>query len=209
VVPPAELREWVDRAEEAGFQFSAHAIGDEAVAETLEAFAGTADPAAARHRVEHAEVLTDELVERFAEAGVVASVQPNFHKWAREGGLYETRLGPERTRESNPLGSLLEAGVPLAFGSGAMPIGPLFGVEQAVTAPAPEQRVGVTEALRAYTLGSAYAGFDEDRMGTVERGKLADLVVLDESPWEVDPGEIADIDVAMTVVDGCVVYRCE
>jgi len=209
VVPPAELREWVDRAEEAGFQFSAHAIGDEAVAETLEAFAGTADPAAARHRVEHAEVLTDELVERFAEAGVVASVQPNFHKWAREGGLYETRLGPERTRESNPLGSLLEAGVPLAFGSGAMPIGPLFGVEQAVTAPAPEQRVGVTEALRAYTLGGAYAGFDEDRMGTVERGKLADLVVLDESPWEVDPGEIADIDVAMTVVDGCVVYRCE
>jgi predicted amidohydrolase YtcJ len=207
VVPPAELREWVERAEDAGFQFTAHAIGDEAVAETLDAFAECEDPAAARHRVEHAEVLTDELVERFAELGVVASVQPNFHKWAREGGLYETRLGPERTRASNPLGSLVEAGVPLAFGSDTMPLGPLFGVEQAVTAPSPEQRVGVTEALRAYTYGAAYAGFDEGRMGTVERGKLADLVVLEASPWDVDPHDIADIDVEMTVVDGRVVYR--
>ena len=209
VVPPNELREWVGRAEEAGFQFTAHAIGDEAVRETLDAFAECEDPAAARHRVEHAEVLTAELVERFAEVGAVASVQPNFHKWAREGGLYETRLGVDRTRESNPLGSLLEAGVPLAFGSDTMPLGPLFGVCQAVTAPAPEQRVGVTEALRAYTHGAAYAGFDEDRMGTVERGKLADLVVLEESPWAVDPEAIADIDVAMTVVDGNVVYRRE
>jgi len=209
VVPPEELREWVARAEEAGFQFTAHAIGDEAIEETLEAFAGTEDPAAARHRIEHAEVLTEELIERFADLGVVASVQPNFHKWAREGGLYETRLGVERTRASNPLGSLLEAGVPLAFGSDTMPLGPLFGIGQAVTAPAPEQRVGVTEALRAYTHGSAYAGFDEDRMGTIERGKLADLVVLRESPWGVQPDGIADIDVAMTVVDGNVVYRSD
>ncbi|MEF8867320.1 MAG: amidohydrolase [Haloarculaceae archaeon] len=209
VVPPAELREWVERAEDAGFQFTAHAIGDEAVRETLDAYADCEDPAAARHRVEHAEVLTEELIERFAEVGAVASVQPNFHKWAREGGLYETRLGVERTRESNPLGALLEAGVPLAFGSDTMPLGPLFGIQQAVTAPAPEQRVGVTEALRAYTRGAAYAGFDEDRMGTVERGKLADLVVLEDSPWDVDPERIAEIDVATTIVDGEVVYRRE
>jgi hypothetical protein len=207
VVPPEELREWVERAEDAGFQFTAHAIGDEAVHETLGAFAECEDPASARHRVEHAEVLTDESVERFADLGVVASVQPNFLKWAREGGLYETRLGVERTRESNPFASLLEAGVPLAFGSDTMPLGPLFGIEQAVTAPAPEQRIGVTEALRAYTHGAAYAGFDEDRMGTVERGKLADLVVLEESPWTVEPDGVGDIDVAMTVVDGDVVYR--
>jgi hypothetical protein len=207
VVPPEELREWVERAEDAGFQFSTHAIGDEAVAETLAAYAECADPATARHRVEHAEVLSDELIERFAELGVVASVQPNFHKWAREGGLYETRLGAARTRATNPFRTLLDAGVPLAFGSDTMPIGPLFGVRQAVTAPAPEQRLDVTEALRAYTFGAAYAGFDEDRMGTVERGKLADLVLLEASPWAVDPDEIADIDVAMTIVDGRVVYR--
>jgi predicted amidohydrolase YtcJ len=75
-----------------------------------------------------------------------------------------------------------------------MPMGPLYGVEQAVTAPEPGQRLGVTEALAAYTRGAAYAGFDEDRMGTVQPGKLGDLVVLEESPWAVASEEIANVD---------------
>ena len=209
VVTPDELREWVGRAADAGFQFTAHAIGDVAVRETLDAYERTDDPGEARHRVEHAEILDTGLIGRFAERGVVASVQPNFHKWAREGGLYESRLGVERTRETNPLGALAAAGVPLAFGSDTMPLGPLFGIEQAVTAPAPDQRLSVTEALAAYTRGAAYAGFDEDRMGTVEAGKLADLVVLEESPWAVSGDELADVDVWTTVVDGHVVYGAD
>jgi hypothetical protein len=207
VVTPEELREWMADAEAAGFQFTAHAIGDVAVGETLAAYADTDDPGKARHRIEHAEILDEALVRRFAESGVVASVQPNFHKWAREGGLYESRLGERRTRGTNPLGALAAAGVPLAFGSDTMPLGPLFGVEQAVTAPTEGQRLSVTEALAAYTRGAAYAGFDEDRVGTVETGKLADLVVLEESPWAVSPDEVADIDVWRTVVDGRVVYE--
>jgi predicted amidohydrolase YtcJ len=208
VVSPDELREYVERADALGFQFCAHAIGDEAIAATLDAFAET-DAANARHRVEHAEVLTDDLVERFAEVGAVASVQPNFLKWAREGGLYEARLGHERTRASNRFATLRDAGVPLAFGSDTMPLGPLFGVQQAVTAPAPAQRLDVTEALRAYTHGAAYALRDEDRFGTVEPGKHADLVVLDESPWAVAPDAIADIDVTATFVGGDPTYRAE
>jgi len=207
VVPPEELREWVADAEAAGFQFTAHAIGDVAVGETLTVYADTEDPGTARHRIEHAELLDEALVRRFAESGVVASVQPNFHKWAREGGLYESRLGERRTRGTNPLGALADAGVPLAFGSDTMPLGPLFGVEQAVTAPAAGQRLPVTDALAAYTRGAAYAGFDEARVGTVEPGKLADLVVLAASPWEVSPDTIADIDVWRTVVDGRVVHE--
>jgi hypothetical protein len=209
IVPPEELREWVADAEAAGFQFTAHAIGDVAVGETLAAYTGTDDPGSARHRIEHAEILDEALVRRFAESGVVASVQPSFHKWAREGGLYESRLGERRTRGTNPLGALAAAGVPLAFGSDTMPLGPLLGVEQAVTAPATGQRLPVTDALAGYTRGAAYAGFDEDRVGTVEPGKLADLVVLTESPWEVSPDAIADIDVWRTVVDGRVVYERE
>jgi predicted amidohydrolase YtcJ len=81
---------------------------------------------------------------------------------------------------------------------------PLFGIAQVVDAPSPAQELSVTEALRAYTRGGAYAGFAEDRLGTIEVGKRADLVVLEESPWEAD--DIADIDVATTVVDGDVVY---
>jgi len=101
---------------------------------------------------------------------------------------------------------MLEAGVPLAFGSDCMPLDPLLGVEYAVNAPVEAQRLSVTQALRAYTQGAAYAGFDEDRVGTLEVGKKADLVVLEESPWDA-PSRIADIEVTMTMVDGAVVYE--
>jgi predicted amidohydrolase YtcJ len=87
-----------------------------------------------------------------------------------------------------------------------MPLDPLFGIQQAVTAPEPAQRLSVTDALRAYTHGAAYAGFDEDRTGTVEPGTCADVVVLEDSPWAVPDEDIADIGVAMTVVGGDVVH---
>jgi predicted amidohydrolase YtcJ len=209
-VPPAAFRDLFDRATDAGFQVAAHAIGDEAVDAVAEAY-GAADPPAdagtphpARHRIEHAELASDGAIARLADADVVASVQPNFHRWAGESGLYDARLGDRRT-ETNRLGRLADAGVRLAFGSDCMPLDPLFGVHHAVNAPTSDQRLGVTEALRAYTLGSAYAGFDEDRLGTVEPGKRADLVVLEDSPW-AHPGSIRDVDVTLTVVDGDVVY---
>jgi predicted amidohydrolase YtcJ len=203
VVPPAELRDIVSRAEAMDFQVTAHAIGDEAIAETLAAFE---DGEGQRHRIEHAEVLTDDLIERLAASDVVVSGQPNFLKWAREDGLYAERLGDDRRLASNRFGALAEAGATLAFGSDCMPMDPLFGIQQVVTAESPAQRLSVTEALRAYTYGAAYAGFDEDRLGTVDPGKKADLVVLEDSPWEVPDDEIGAIDVAATVVDGTVVY---
>ena len=205
VVDPEELAEAVERAADADLQFTAHAVGDAAVATTLDVFADH-DADHLRHRVEHAELLPDDLVERFAEVGAVASVQPNFLKWAREGGLYESRLG-ERRRAVMPFRDLLEAGVPLAFGSDCMPLDPLFGVQQAVTAPEERQRLSVTEALRAYTLGGAYAAGAETETGTVEPGKRGDLAVLADSPWAVDDDRISDIEVTHTVVDGSVVYR--
>lgn len=208
VVDPEELRELVERADSEGFQLSAHAIGDRAIEEVLDAFEGTDDPAGARHRVEHAELLSDETIERFADSGVVASVQPNFLKWAAEGGLYADRLGDERRARTNRYRELLDAGANLAFGSDCMPLDPLFGVHYAVNAPEPSQRLSVTEALRAYTSGAAYAGFDEHRVGTVEVGKLADLVVLDESPWE-SLESIREVDVTMTLVAGEVVHDAE
>ncbi|QKY20732.1 amidohydrolase [Halolamina sp. CBA1230] len=204
VVDPEELNEIVQKADEAGFQVTAHAIGDEAIDAVLDAFEQTDDPDGMRHRVEHVELASEEAIERFGEMGVVASVQPNFLKWAKEGGLYESRLGARRT-ETNRYALLDGAGAPLAFGSDCMPMDPLLGVHHAVNTDVDTQRLAVTEALRAYTLGAAYAGFDEGRLGTVETGKLADFTVLDRSPWEYE-AEIRDIDVAMTVVDGDVAY---
>jgi len=205
VVTPEELREIADEADAGGLQLTVHAIGDAAITETLDAFETTEAPGAARHRVEHAEVLSDEQIERFAETGIVASVQPNFLRWADEGGLYDARLGSERRERSNRYRDLLDAGAHVAFGSDCMPMDPLLGVHHAVNAPAEGQRLSVTEALRAYTLGGAYAGFDEGRMGTVEAGKHADFVLLEESPWDASE-RIDEIDVEATIVGGDLVY---
>jgi len=201
VVDPDDLAALVERVDGAGLQFVAHAIGDEAISAALDALEGTDGD---RHRIEHAEVLTGDLVDRLAATEVVVSVQPNFLKWADEDGLYDARLGPERRRTTNRFRDLVDAGATLAFGSDCMPLDPLVGIDHAVNAPDPAQRLDVTEALRAYTVGGAYAGFDEDRLGTIERGKRADLVALETSPWETD--DIAGIDVALTAVGGDIVY---
>jgi predicted amidohydrolase YtcJ len=205
VVDPEELRALVDDVDAADLQATVHAIGDEAIEETLSAFEATDDPGTARHRIEHVELATDEQIERIAEAGIVASMQPNFHRWADEDGLYDRRLGRERRERSNRLDRVVEAGARLAFGSDVMPFGPLEGVHRAVNAPTEPQRLSVTDALRAYTSGAAYAGFDEDRLGTIEVSTAADVTVLDASPWE-NEGAIRDIGVLATVVDGEFVY---
>ncbi len=206
VVTPEELQETVSAVDEAESQMAIHAIGDAAIESALSALETTGDPAQARHRIEHVELASDDHIERMAEAGIVASMQPNFLQWAGEGGLYEHRLGPERTAESNRFRDLLDAGVPLAFGSDSMPLDPLFGIQAVVNAPEAAQRLTVTEAIEAYTRGGAYAGFDEDRLGTIEPGTLADLVMLDGSPWESDD-RIDDLDVVTTIVGGEVVYE--
>ncbi|ELY50537.1 amidohydrolase [Natronococcus jeotgali] len=206
VVAPDELEGIVEQADGAGFQVTAHAIGDEAIEETLSALEATDDPAGSRHRIEHVELATDDHLERLAESGIVASMQPNFHQWAGEGGLYDQRLGAERRKQMNRFRDVLERGIDLAFGSDCMPLDPLLGIHHAVNAPTEAQRLSVAEAIRAYTRGGAYAGFDEDRLGTLEVGTRADLVVLEDSPW-AQPGRIDEIDVATTVVDGEVVFE--
>lgn len=206
VVSPGELREFVANADAHDLQVSAHAIGDVAITTVLDAFDDeTDDPGGARHRIEHAELTTPADVKRMADLGVVASMQPNFLQWAFEDGLYDSRIGAHRRDRVDRFPDYLDAGVPLAFGSDCMPLDPLYGVHLAVNPPTEAQRLSVTQALRAYTSGAAYAGFDEDRLGTIEPGKTADLVVLDASPWTHED-VIQDIDVAMTVVDGEIVH---
>ncbi len=201
---PNDLKTHVRQADESGYQFAAHAIGDVAIDAVLDAYT-TTEAASARHRIEHAELLRDDQLDRLAELGVVASVQPNFLKWAGPDDLYESRLGDRRT-QTNRYRDLLDAGVPLAFGSDSMPLDPLFGIHHTVNTPVPAQQLTVTEALRAYTSGSAYAGFSEETVGTIEPGKRADLIALDRSPWE-HPEAIDGIDVVLTVVDGGIAHR--
>ncbi|MGM0604618.1 MAG: amidohydrolase [Halobacteriota archaeon] len=204
VLTPEQLREYVLRAEEAGFQFAAHAIGDEAIDAVLDAYDACEAPGESRHRVEHVEMASEAAIERFGDAGVVASVQPNFLKWATDDGLYADRIDDRRS-DTNRYRSLLDANAPLAFGSDCMPLDPLFGVHCAVNPPAGMESLDVTAALRAYTAGAAYAGFDEDRLGTIRVGSLADLTILDASPWDHEDA-IDEISVAGTIVEGSIVY---
>ena len=202
IVSPDELRGLASRVDTAGFQLAVHAIGDDAIDETV---AVLAEMTPHRHRIEHAELASDAAIDRMADAGIIASMQPNFHRWAQPDGLYDTALGPDRTAASNRLGTMQEHGVILAFGSDCMPMDPLLGIHHAVNGPTAAQSLSVTDAIRAYTHGSAYAGFNEDEYGQITVGTRADLVILDRSPW-AEPTAIQDIEVQRTIVDGRSVF---
>jgi predicted amidohydrolase YtcJ len=200
-----DLLKIVREAHDAGWQVLTHAIGDRAIAQTLRTYERAGVGPDDHYRIEHFELASDEQLERAARLGIVASMQPNFVRWAKEGDLYETRLGRARTSRVSPHRLVLDAGIKLACGSDCMPLGPLFGIHQAVNAPYPAQRLSVEEALRGYTLGGAYASFAEGLRGSLEPGKLADLVVLSNDPL-AQPESIDRIQVELTFVGGELVF---
>ena len=203
-----QLREWFAHAARTNQQIATHAIGGEAidiVIDEYERVLGAYDDGFdSRLRVEHLELATDEAIERLAEHDMVASMQPNFLQWNNEDGLYENRLGADVRPENNRFRDVLDAGVPLVFGSDKMPPGPLYGMSLAVDSPFESQQVTVDEALAAYTREAAYAEFQEEEKGTLEVGRLADAVVLDTDPYEAD--DLQAVDAELTVLDGDVVY---
>jgi len=215
----AELQSWIEGADKAGLQPIVHAIGDGAndwlldIYEDLVASHGTRDR---RLRVEHAQHLSQSAIGRFSKQGVIASMQP-YHA-VDDGRWAAKRIGPERIKRAYAFGSLLDTGATLAFGSDwtVAPLDPILGIDAAVTRRTldgvnpdgwmPEERISLEQALLAYTAGAAKAGFSEDRSGSLENGKLADLVVLSENLFEIHSSDIGNVEVDMTLVDGEVVY---
>ncbi|MGI5453072.1 amidohydrolase [Streptomyces sp. CA-249302] len=174
---------------EAGLQAGFHAIGDAAVTAVVEGVRGAAEKVglarirAARHRVEHAEMLTPETVAAFAELGLTVSVQPAFDAlWGGEEGMYAQRLGVERARSLNPFAALLRAGVPLAFGSDSpvTPLDPWGTVRAAAFHRTPEHRVSVRAAFTAHTRGG-WRAVGRDDAGVLVPGAPADYAV-----WRTD-----------------------
>jgi predicted amidohydrolase YtcJ len=194
-----ELARLWRKAMEAELPMAIHAIGDRAIEEVLAAArlagAGLHD----RHRVEHLELPLPAQLDRLKTLGLIASMQPNFLQWSGPGKMYEDRLGPARDSRIDPHRWVLERGIPLAFGSDGMPMGPLYGIGLALDPPHPSQKVTWEEAVRAYTFGSAYAAFAEEESGDLSPGKWADLVVLSGDPRKV-PWE--KIQVEATFVGG-------
>jgi len=220
VTDTAALRRQILDADSAGLHVMVHAIGDRANDWLLDVFAearARGRQPGQRFRVEHAQHLTPAAIARFGADQVVPSMQP-YHA-IDDGRWAEKRIGPERIKTTYAFRDLLNAGARLTFGSDwtVAPLDPLFGIYAAVTRrtldganPAgwvPEQKIGVDEALAAYTRNNAWADYLEDVLGTIEAGKYADLVVLGEDLRAVDPTRIPQVSVDVTIVNGEVVFR--
>lgn len=218
--PDGAMLERVRGADRAGLQVLIHAIGDRAndkilsIYEQVEKEDGARDR---RFRIEHAQHLRARDIPRFGRDKVIASMQP-YHA-IDDGRWAEKRIGPERAKTTYAFRSLIDSGAMLAFGTDwtVAPLNPMLSVYAAVTRrtldgkrPAgwiPEQKISVEEAVRAYTIGSAYAEFQENEKGMIAPGKLADLVVLSQDIFKIDPNQIDKVKVVLTLMDGRVVYE--
>lgn len=219
IYPENKLQELITAIDKAGLQIAAHAIGDKANTWILNAFEkafqenGRRD---ARHRIEHAQVVLPDDIKRYQELGIVASIQPSHciddMRWA------EKRIG-ERVKHSYLFNSFVKEGVKIAFGTDwtVEPLDPMLGLYAAITRefPAggpeggwfPDEKITLEQAIEFYTLGSAYAEFQENVKGSIKPGKLADLVVLNQNLFEIQPGELLKTKVDLTILGGKVVFE--
>ena len=215
---PDELADAVRAADARGWQVQVHAIGDAAIRQALDAFvAGTPER---RHRIEHIEAPSPLDIPRFAELGVIASMQPQHAE--PNSNLFEVwlpHLGAERGAFGWPWRSILHSGARIAFGTDwpVVPLDPAASLQVAVTRqtragePAggwlPDQRLKLAEAVAAWTFGGAFAEHAEDRKGTLAEGMLADIAVLDRDVIAAPASVIADLMVTAPIVGGRVVYE--
>ncbi|MGZ4818534.1 MAG: amidohydrolase, partial [Terriglobales bacterium] len=213
---------WLMNADDAVLQVCMHAIGDQAISITLDLFGEVQrlhGDGERRWRIEHAQHVAQKDIDRFAALKVIASVQP-YHA-IDDGRWAERRIGPERIKTTYAFRSLLDHGVRLALGTDwtVAPLNPMLTLYAAVTRATldgknpdgwvPEQKITLAEAIEAYTLGSAYAEFQENEKGSLTPGKLADVIILSDDLFAINPKNIPDVKVVTTVVGGRVVWNKE
>ena len=218
--PLSLMRKRMMKADAAGLQLCTHAIGDEGISTILDLYAevtkahGDADR---RFRIEHAQHMAAKDFDRFAQLKVIASVQP-YHA-IDDGRWAEKRIGHDRSSRTYAFRTFLNHGVRLALGTDweVAPLNPMFTLYAAVTRATldgknpggwfPEQKLTVQEAVEAYTAGSAYAEFQEKEKGSISAGKLADMVILSDDIFSINPTKIRDVKVLKTFVGGKIVWQ--
>ena len=209
--PPEKIKEAAVKAHKLGMQIAIHAIGDRAIEETINALEAAIEEGPRpdhRHRIEHCEVLHSDQIARIKRLGIIPSMQPNFvGEWSGPGGMYETRLGPDRLRLNNPYRRLLDDGIKIAFGSDCMPFNPIYGLWSAVNHPIEKSRISLVEAVKGFTLDAAYSSFEEKVKGSIEPGKFADITILSKDLTAMPPEKIMDAKVDMTMVGGKALYK--
>ncbi|NBC22305.1 MAG: amidohydrolase family protein [Gammaproteobacteria bacterium] len=212
---PETLRRTIREAHDAGWQLGIHAIGDAAIELTVDALVealGASPRPDHRHYLNHFTVMPDQAtMEAMAEHHIAITQQPNF-TYTLEG-RYVDNLDGRRLETNNPLRTPLDHGIHLAISSDILPIGPAVGLYAAVTRRGmsgrvfgPEERIGIAEALRAYTVDGAWLTREEDLKGSLEAGKLADFIVLAADPLALPGDELRDLEVLETWLGGRRVY---
>ncbi|GAB6282953.1 MAG: amidohydrolase [Ignavibacterium sp.] len=219
IVTNGNLENWAFDADLNKLQLSIHAIGDKANSFILDLFEKIKNKNPdwdRRFRIEHAQHIRFQDIPRFKQIGAIASTQP-YH-CIDDGVWAEKRIGSERIKYTYPFRSFLDNGVMLCFGSDwtVAPLNPLLGIYAAVTRRTlddknpegwiPEQKITVEEAVKCYTINNAYASFEEKVKGSIEVGKLADLVVLSDDIFLIEPIKIKDVKIEMTIFDGKIIY---
>jgi predicted amidohydrolase YtcJ len=216
---PTAMRERLMQADAAGLQVRVHAIGDRAISMILDIFSDIEKEHGyheQRFAIEHAQHMAQKDFDRFAKLHVIASMQP-YHA-IDDGRWAEKRLGHGRTRYSYAWRSFLDHGVMLAFGTDwpVAPLNPMLGLYAAVTRATldgknpdgwiPEEKITLAEAVEAYTMGSAFAEFQEHEKGSITPGKLADMVILNDNIFNLKQEAIQNAKVETTIVGGKVIY---
>jgi len=217
--PISLMRDHMMRGDAAGLQLCTHAIGDAGISAILDLYAeiekqhGSRDR---RWRIEHAQHMAAKDFDRFAELHVIASVQP-YHA-IDDGRWAERRIGHDRATRTYAFRTFLNHGVRLALGTdwNVAPLNPMLTLYAATTRATldgknpngwfPEQKLTIKEAIEAYTMGSAYAEFQEHEKGSITAGKLADMVLLSDDVLSIDPAKIRDVKVLQTWVGGKLTY---
>jgi predicted amidohydrolase YtcJ len=216
-------KESVAEFDRLGFTISTHAIGDATVRLALDAYEAAAKANGrvdARHRIEHIEAPSAQDIPRFGKLGVIASMQP-LHAIPNDNNLnnWAANIGPERASRAWPWRSILTGGANLAFGSDwpVVTLNPWPALEILLTrktsegTPAggwlPEQRLTLEEAIKGYTMGGAYAAKREKTEGSIEEGKLADVIIISQDLFKISPNQISETKVLMTMVGGKIVYQ--
>ena len=220
MLPLSRTRERLQLADATELQVCTHAIGDAAISTTLDLYQEIEKrdgPRDRRWRIEHAQHMAARDFERFAQLHVIASVQP--YQAIDDGRWAEARIGHDRASRTYAFRTFIDHGVRLAFGTDwpIAPLDPLLTLYAATTRATldgkysqgwfPEQKVSIQEAIAAYTLGAAYAEFQEHEKGSIEPGKLADLVLLSQDVLTIAPAAIRDTHVLETWVGGVAVYE--
>lgn len=204
------LESFVLEAHRRGFQCAFHAVGDRAVEQALTAYekAQRAFPRAARHRIEHAQLIYHHHMERIKSANIMMSLQPAFNYVWNHLTYYEW-VDRERAHTVDPLKTWTLHNVPIAGGSDSTvtDLAPLLGIHAAVNHSREEERLNIQEALELFTSGVAYSSFDEEKRGRLETGLQADITVLKDNPLTTDPTSLKDIPILMTIVDGAIVFE--